>query len=121
MKQILLFTLALQIGILLLSKAIAKSSNKVDIKILEQGKKVFEENCQSCHGVNGDGEGPASVAIKDPKPRDFTTGVFKYGSSDEEIFKTISNGVPGTAMPPWSSLNKNDRKAVILYIRSFKK
>ena len=83
------------------------------------GKKVFESNCVTCHGQQGDGRGPASVAISGAKPRDFTTGKFKYGSTDDEIFKTITNGVPGTAMPPWNSLSVLERKAVISYLKKF--
>ena len=85
------------------------------------GGKVFKTNCIACHGENGDGKGPAAVAIKDPKPRDFTKGEFKFGSEPKEIYKTISEGSPGTAMPGWGSLSPQERWALVYYVRSIKK
>ncbi len=87
----------------------------------ERGKAIYAENCVSCHGPDGDGKGPAAIAIPGAKPRDFTKGEFKYGSSPEELFKTISQGVPDTAMPSWAGLPEQDRRDVIAYVRSLKK
>lgn len=88
---------------------------------LERGQKVFAANCVACHGEKGDGNGPAAKAISGAKPRNFIEGDFKYGSSKEELFKTVTNGVTGTAMPPWNGLPEDDRKAVIEFILSLKK
>lgn len=96
------------------------SNAEVSVSV-ERGRVIYAESCAACHGNEGDGRGPASVAIKGNKPRDFTSGVFKYGSSDEAIYKTISDGVPNTVMPSWSYLSKEDRFSVIKYIRTFKK
>src|SRR5215211_6685384 len=41
------------------------------------GKEVYEIHCAGCHGVNGDGKGPAE-AFLDVKPRNFTKGMFKF-------------------------------------------
>ncbi|HEX7126208.1 MAG TPA: cytochrome c [Thermodesulfobacteriota bacterium] len=81
------------------------------------GKALFEQNCATCHGVGGKGDGPAAVALN-PKPANFTTGQFKHGGSDAQIFKTISNGVPGTAMVGWSSIPEKSRWDLVNYIRS---
>lgn len=94
---------------------------KSSARLLKQGEESFKTNCVACHGAKGDGHGPAAVAIKDPKPRDFTKGVFKYGSKPEEIFKTISQGVKETAMPSWSSLSEQDRWALSYYVISLGK
>ncbi len=98
--------------------AFAANDKIVSIK---NGQKVFLNNCTACHGTNGDGNGPAAAAISGVKPRDFTTGVFKYGRSEAEVFNTITKGVPGTAMPPWNFLSISDRKSVIKYILTLKK
>lgn len=82
------------------------------------GKQLFLNNCAACHGTLGDGRGPAAVAIKDPKPRNFIGESLKYGDSETEIYNTITNGVPDTAMPPWSSLSEADRKAITSYVHS---
>jgi mono/diheme cytochrome c family protein len=39
---------------------------------ITSGKKTFVNYCASCHGVEGKGNGPASVALK-PAPTDLTT------------------------------------------------
>src|SRR5438552_9232668 len=58
------------------------------------GKRLYEQACQSCHGGEGrGGRGPA-----------LATGVFRQGSEDGQIFRTIRKGIAGTAMPPFSRL-----------------
>lgn len=84
------------------------------------GKKIFEDNCAACHGIKGDGNGPAARAISGAKPRNFVSEPFKYGATDEAVSKTISEGVKGSAMPPWAHLSKADIAAVVTYIRSLK-
>ena len=94
---------------------IAPSATLADVA---QGKKVYETYCVVCHGETGKGDGIAAAALN-PKPRDLSAGEFKYGSTDEELFKFITEGKG--AMPPWGSLAEADRRAVIEYIRSLKK
>lgn len=90
-------------------------------KMLNEGKIVFQTNCATCHGTKGTGDGPASVALN-PKPRNFVTGKFKYGNSDHQLFKTISNGVSGSAMAPWKgTLTDKQINNVIIYLKSLKK
>lgn len=104
-----------------LQTARAETSSKATVEVLAHGEKVYLANCVACHGSKGDGRGPASVAITGVKPCDFTVGKFKKGASADELFKTITKGVEGTAMPSWSGLEEADRKAVVQYILSLKK
>lgn len=53
------------------------------------GARIFRSHCADCHGLDGEGG-------KGPR---LNTGVYYHGSSDEALFSTVSNGVPGTAMP----------------------
>ena len=46
----------------------------------EAGKQLYMDRCQHCHGENGDGNG-ASAAVVYPKPRDFTSGIYKIRSA----------------------------------------
>jgi len=89
---------------------------------LRLGKKVYEANCTSCHGVTGDGKGPAARAIASTKPRNFLEEDFRFGATPKEVLKTVSEGIPGSAMPPWKdALSLKEREAVIQYILSLKK
>ena len=73
---------------------------------LEEGRQVYNQVCVTCHGEKGDGKGPAGAALN-PPPRDFRTGEFKYGGSDEDLFSIISDGAAvkggSPSMAPWSS------------------
>jgi cbb3-type cytochrome oxidase cytochrome c subunit/cytochrome c553 len=90
-------------------------------EMIAAGKTVYEANCSGCHGNAGNGAGPAAAALN-PKPRNFIEAKFKYGDRDTDLFKTVANGVTGTAMPPWKdALSDDQRWAVISYVRTFKK
>jgi mono/diheme cytochrome c family protein len=87
-----------------------------DSKAIEQGAKLAQTNCVSCHGAKGKGDGVAAAALN-PKPADWTSKRVK-DETDGELFWKISNG--RGAMPPWKHLPENDRWALIRYIRSLK-
>jgi len=88
------------------------------------GKVVYERKCALCHGSNGDGKGPAAELL-DPKPRDFTSGVYKIRTtagkapSDQDLFRIVTAGMPGTSMPAWDVLPEKDRWNVVAYIKTF--
>ena len=90
---------------------------------VEQGKALYEKKCAACHGAEGKGDGPAEFVLF-PKPRDFTKGIFKLRSTttlatDADLFKTIKQGIPGTAMPSWATLPDAQRWNLVAYIRRF--
>jgi cytochrome c oxidase cbb3-type subunit I/II len=91
---------------------------------IAHGKQVYERRCLGCHGVKGDGNGPAAAFMQQDRPRNFTLGVFKFrltptGSlpDDGDLLRTITRGVRGTAMPSWHELPQKDQLAVIQYIK----
>jgi DMSO reductase family type II enzyme heme b subunit len=99
--------------------------------LVEKGRGIYFGRCSFCHGLLGDGEGPAAKYL-DPRPRDFTLGTFKFRSTqsgelptDEDLFRTVSRGLKGTAMQSFDSelikngLSEDDRWAVIAYIKTF--
>src|SRR6186997_48140 len=68
---------------------------------------LYEQRCAVCHGKTGRGDGPFA-GLLDPRPRDFTTGRFKFRSTetgslptDEDLAASITNGLHGTSMPSW--------------------
>ena len=90
---------------------------------IAHGKEVYERRCLGCHGVTGDGNGPAATFMTKQRPRNFTAAVFKFRltkeplPTDGDLLRTITRGVRGTAMPAWYDLPLNDRLAVIQYIK----
>lgn len=89
------------------------------------GRAIYKRYCEGCHGINGDGDGEYAKSLN-PKPRDFTSGIYKWTSApagsmptDRDLMMTISEGIHGTAMPPWASLKESERRAVVDYIKTF--
>ena len=89
-----------------------------------RGKAVYDRQCAACHGTGGRGDGEAAYLLY-PKPRDFTTGNYRLVSTwervptDEDLYLTISRGMPGSAMPSWGHLPEEERWALVHYIKSF--
>jgi putative heme-binding domain-containing protein len=74
-------------------KAQHGSSPAVQVDQSTRGATLFRAQCAGCHGLDGAGTG-AGPALN--------SGVFRHGDTDEAIVRTISKGVPGTAMPAFS-------------------
>ncbi len=53
---------------------------------VEQGNALFQIHCSYCHGAHGEGGRGA----------DLTSGQYRRGGSDGQLFATIRNGIPGT-------------------------
>jgi cytochrome c oxidase cbb3-type subunit 1 len=96
-------------------------------EVLAIGKAVYTRRCVGCHGEKGDGNGP-SARFLDPKPRDFTRGIFKFRSTgheentlplDADLYRTVTHGLWGTAMPAWYEISELERASVIQYIKTF--
>jgi len=92
----------------------------------DAGKQIYMKRCMPCHGVNGDGNGPAADTLN-PRPRDFTRGLFKLRTtawqdapSEADHFRTVSRGIPGTAMPAFARiLSEQERWQVTYFERTF--
>ena len=84
-------------------------------EMIAKGKTIFTMNCVPCHGEKGDGMGPAG-AVMNPHPRNFNTEAFKAGEKPEQVFNTVSKGLPGTAMAPFGHLPEVDRWNVVYYV-----
>jgi cytochrome c oxidase cbb3-type subunit 2 len=90
------------------------------------GKSVYDASCASCHGLDGAGKGIASGWLH-PRPRDLTAGKFKFRSTesgsiptDDDLMKSIREGLHGTSMPALKSFIGGDTlKALVEYVKSF--
>jgi mono/diheme cytochrome c family protein len=87
--------------------------------LLEKGKAAFKTNCESCHGPKGDGMGMAGQYMN-PKPRNLNKDKFKAGETPEQVFKSISEGLPGTSMAGFVQLPEEDRWALVQYVLTFR-
>lgn len=116
------FRLSLALSLVLVfffyaSSLIAQDKNPYagDEKMAKLGEFQFRSNCAFCHGLGarGGGRGP-----------DLTRTQKRHGNSDADLFRTINEGVPGTAMPPngatQQGVGMTDEEIwqVITYIRS---
>ena len=94
--------------------------------LLARGRNIYLHMCVFCHGKDGNGGGTATDYLY-PWPRDFRKGIFKFRSTptdtlprDEDLYRTIIKGVPGTSMPAWGdALSPQDTWALINLIKSF--
>lgn len=90
-----------------------------------RGQRVYDAECATCHGANGNGKGTAAHMLV-TQPRDFTKGQFKFRSTpsgalptDDDLLKVVTNGVRWTAMVGRADLSEADRRAVVQYIKTF--
>lgn len=65
---------------------------------LNLGKQLFIENCVSCHGASGTGNGPAADTLN-PKPRDLAAPAYVDFITPFHLYQALTLGVSGTAMP----------------------
>jgi len=89
-----------------------------------KGERVYQEHCANCHGTGGDGQGPVAADLS-TRPQNFTKGVYKFRSTpsgelptDEDLLRTISVGIPGTAMESYKDLPQSDLLPLVAYLKS---
>lgn len=83
--------------------------------LVEEAKKIYNNTCWPCHGLDGKGSGPAAQQLN-PKPADHTS-VAVQKESDGALFWKISTG-KGTMQPYAKVLTVKQRWALVQYIRS---
>jgi cbb3-type cytochrome c oxidase subunit III len=80
------------------------------------GRKFYDANCATCHGVKGDGQGPRAYFIN-PKPEVFTSAKSRAAFNRPTIFDAVSLGRRGTEMPAWDKvLTKQEIANVSEYV-----
>ncbi len=110
MKKLLVFGVALLI-------AGAVSARAAD------AKETFEKDCAKCHGVDGKGKTKMGEKLG---VKDYTDPKVQEEMKDAEMTKAIKEGVKEkgtdkTKMKAFSDLSDSDVKALVAYVRSFKK
>ncbi len=91
---------------------------------LAAGKAAYGQYCARCHGDAGKGDGVDAKRFY-PRPRDLTAGKFKFRTtatgtppSDDDLFHSITDGLPGSNMPDWQHLSEETRWQLVEYLKS---
>lgn len=88
----------------------------------KRGAALYGKHCASCHGATGKGDGPAAYLVF-PRPRDFTRNEFRLITTSngvptlDDLVRVITEGMPGSAMPPHDRLPEADRKLLAETVR----
>jgi cytochrome c oxidase cbb3-type subunit 3 len=78
-----------------------------DSATVENGKKIFTTNCVACHRADGGGNiGP-----------NLTDKYWLHGGKPDQIFKTVTEGVPAKGMLAWGPMLGPDKvQSVTAYV-----
>ena len=68
-----------------------------------KGREFYEHNCFTCHGLEGNGEGPRAKFIT-PRPRNFLAMESRLRLNRPALFTAVHDGLRGTVMPAWGKV-----------------
>ena len=86
---------------------------RIDVAL---GEEVFRQNCTSCHGDSGRGDGELTRTGQVSNVPDFTDELTIDSKTVSDYFATITNGNLDALMPPWrDALSEEERWAVAQY------
>lgn len=87
-------------------------------EMLTRGQAVYNQTCAPCHGAEGHGDGAASGGLK-PSPRNFASkDGWTNGYKMEDIYRTLDEGIKGSAMVSYNFITRKDRMALVHYVQS---
>jgi mono/diheme cytochrome c family protein len=85
-------------------------------------KPLYEQNCARCHGADGKGATPIGKKLG---VKDYTDPKVQADLKDDAAFKAIKEGLKDkdgkTLMKPAEGISDDDIKALVAYMRTFKK
>ncbi|MGC8528958.1 MAG: c-type cytochrome [Leptospirillia bacterium] len=106
-------------GGLVVALAVVESGTGAAWGDVQAGSVLYKNNCIACHGVAGNGKGPAASGIH-PAPPDFTDPAFWKTVTDSYLLHVITNGLG--PMPGWGgTLSPLDIDNLLDYIKTFRK
>jgi cytochrome c oxidase cbb3-type subunit 2 len=79
-----------------------------------RGQQLYAENCASCHGPRGQGDGPGARTLQ-PAPANLA----EHEYSSDHLGQVLWNGVSGTAMPAWRDVSEEDLASIAQVVRGF--
>ena len=84
---------------------------------LDRAPALYASHCAACHGSAGRGDGPAAKGL-DPAPANFHDLARMRQRSAYGLYNSITLGVSGTSMAPFTQLTDDDRWALAFYVAS---
>lgn len=90
--------------------------------VAEDAKVIYERDCLKCHGADGKGETKMGKKLG---AKDYSDPKVQAALTDEAGFKAIKDGFKSkedkVLMKPSEGVSDADIKAVVAYMRTFKK
>jgi high-affinity iron transporter len=83
------------------------------------GAALYQQTCATCHGAAGKGDGPAAKSLSTVPPA-IGTAAEMHGVSPALMYRIVSVGVRGTAMPAWTAMTPSQRWNVVAYVTSLR-
>ena len=81
-----------------------------------EGRRLWAQNCEGCHGEDGAGDGPAAAWLQ-PAPVNLTEHEYRT----DLLADILYNGVYGSSMPGWRDHSPAQLAALVQVIQSFSK
>jgi cytochrome c553 len=92
----------------------------------ERAAALFGQLCQTCHGANGEGNGPVAASLP-VKPRNYTDAAWQASVTDDQIKEIIVKGgaaVGKSAMMPGNpnlASDPDELEGLVKIIRGYKR
>ena len=115
MKKVILSAIALTV--------LSSQAHATDVNA---GKAIFAQRCAMCHGEKGAGDGALAATMPEgQKPRNLTSGAYKYATDDAKLKEIIQKGGAAVGlsvmMPGQADLNDTQLADLIAFIHTLKK
>jgi mono/diheme cytochrome c family protein len=102
--------------------AIVWLSTSATAALAADAKELWEKNCAKCHGADGKGQTKMGQKLG---AKDYTDAKVQAELKDEAAIKAIKEGLKDKdgkqLMKPAEGISDADAKALVAYIRTFKK
>jgi putative heme-binding domain-containing protein len=105
----LLFVLLPSVGVLGPDALAQSRTGEYAQADIQYGSQIYTAQCTTCHGVNGDLISGVN----------FRAGQFRRVSSDFDLRTIVTNGIPGTDMPPFR-FDAAELAGIVAYVRNMR-
>ncbi|MEQ8763611.1 MAG: c-type cytochrome [Planctomycetota bacterium] len=113
------------------AEALAASVDQDALPGLRRGRQAYLDHCSGCHGRFGRGDGPAAALMQikgvheENLPRNFSYALYKNRTTKpgqlplpRDLFATLTNGLPGSAMSSFGTLPQRTRWEIVAYLQT---